>query len=181
MLSSASLSTLRRSPRVYLVAALFLFNGCTESEPDGSKPDVSFDAPRFNAEIQADSVRQVLAKQVEAWNRGDLEGFMEGYQRSDSLRFASGGDVRVGWQTTLDAYRKNYPDRATMGTLDFRDLDVRVLSPTAATAFGRWRLRREEGLPESGGLFTLLFEKPSADAPWRIVHDHTSASDVPEE
>ena len=180
MLSSFNLSMPRRNPRVCLVMALFVLAGCGETE---TKPDVRFDAPRFNAETQADSVRQVLAEQVEAWNRGDLEGFMEGYQRSDSLRFASGGDVRMGWQTTLDAYRTNYPDRATMGTLDFRDLDVRVLSPTAATAFGRWRLRREEGLPESGGLFTLIFEKSSADTPWRIVHDHTSAaadSDVQE-
>lgn len=177
VLSSSNLSVPRRGPSVYLVIALCVLGGCAETE---TKPDVRFDAPRFNAETQADSIRQVLAKQVEAWNQGDIEGFMERYQRSDTLRFASGGDVRMGWQATLDAYRKNYPDRATMGTLDFRDLDVRVLSPTSATAFGRWRLRREEGLPESGGLFTLLFEKSSADAPWRIVHDHTSAADVQE-
>ena len=151
---------------VCLAVAVFVLGGCAEAEPD----------VRFDAEAEAEAIRQVLTDQVAAWNQGDVEAFMEGYWRSDSLRFASGGNVRMGWQATLDAYRQNYPDRAAMGTLDFRDLDVRVVSPTLAVVFGRWRLQREEGLPESGGLFTLLFEKSSADAPWRVVHDHTSAA-----
>ena len=143
--------------------------GCGGAEP--SEPS--------DAEAARTSIRAVLDRQVEAWNRGDVEAFMEGYWRSDSLRFASGGDVRRGWQATLEAYRQGYPDRAAMGTLAFEDLDIRVLSPSWAVVFGRWRLRREGDLPESGGLFTLLFEKPSADAPWRVVHDHTSAATSP--
>ena len=75
------------------------------------------------AEAEA-AVRQVLDEQVAAWNRGDIEGFMEGYWQSDSLRFASGGTVRYGWQETLEGYQRGYPDRAAMGTLTFSDLDV---------------------------------------------------------
>lgn len=133
--------------------------------------------PPENAEA---AVRAVLARQVEAWNAGSVEGFMDGYARdggatADSLRFASGGQVRYGWQRALDAYRRAYPDAAAMGTLAFSALDVRVLSARHALAFGRWRLDYPGGgRAAAGGLFTLLLERRPEG--WRVVHDHTSSS-----
>ncbi|MDX1548711.1 MAG: SgcJ/EcaC family oxidoreductase [Rhodothermales bacterium] len=124
------------------------------------------------AEARA-AVRAVLDRQVAAWNAGDVEGFMDGYARSDSLRFASGGSVQTGWQTTLDRYRRSYPDRAAMGTLSFDLREIRVLSPRYALVFGAWRLDRVADQPS--GLFTLLFEKRAEG--WRVVHDHTSSAD----
>ena len=59
----------------------------------------------------------MLDAQVAAWNAGSVRGFMDGYARTDSLRFASGGTVHTGWQATLDRYRRSYPDHAAMGTL----------------------------------------------------------------
>ena len=125
------------------------------------------------AAAEADAVKQVLATQAAAWNRGDVEGFMEGYARLPTLRFASGGTVTYGWQETLDRYKQHYPDRAAMGALTFSDLDVNVLAPDAALVFGRWRLHTDKGEPN--GLFTLLLRK--ADGSWRIVADHTSATE----
>ncbi len=127
-------------------------------------------------------VRRLLEAQVEAWNAGDIEGFMQGYAQTPALRFASGGSVRRGWQEALAAYRSGYPDRAAMGTLRFDSLDIRPLAPRYALVFGRWRLQRAEDAPH--GLFTLLVERrPPTDsaasdsaATWRIVHDHTSAA-----
>ncbi len=121
----------------------------------------------------AEAIRAVLDAQVAAWNRGSVRAFMDGYARTDSLRFASGGNVRTGWQTTLEGYERSYPDAAAMGTLRFDSLDVRVLSPQWAEVFGRWRLERADDAPN--GLFTLLFEKRAEG--WRIVHDHTSSND----
>ena len=118
------------------------------------------------------SVKQVLADQAAAWNRGDIDAFMEGYAKSPELRFASGGTVTKGWQETLERYKQRYADRAAMGTLTFSELDVTVLAPDAALVFGRWRLQNDKGEPN--GLFTLLFRK--TDAGWRIVADHTSAA-----
>lgn len=118
------------------------------------------------------AIRAVLDAQVDAWNRGDLDAFMDGYARTDSLRFASGGTVQAGWQTTLDRYRRAYPDRAAMGTLSFELYEVRVLSPRWATVFGRFTLDRANDQPT--GLFTLLFERRAAG--WRILTDHTSAA-----
>lgn len=116
----------------------------------------------------------MLSDQAEAWNRGDIDEFMEGYARTDSLSFASGGNVRRGWRSTLEAYRVGYPDREAMGTLTFSDLDVRVLSSEWALVLGRWHLEREGGLSDPGGVFTLVLQRRPAG--WRVLHDHTSSS-----
>jgi ketosteroid isomerase-like protein len=117
-------------------------------------------------------VRAVLEQQVRNWNAGNLASFMEIYARSDRTRFASGGDISLGWQTVFDRYRKKYGDRAAMGTLRFSDLEVSMLAPDATLAFGRWRLQREKDQPS--GLFTLILRKTPEG--WRIVHDHTSSA-----
>jgi ketosteroid isomerase-like protein len=119
-------------------------------------------------------VHAVLADQVREWNAGRLDGFMEGYARSATTRFASGGDVMLGWQTVLERYQKRYGDRAAMGTLTFTDLDITVLAPDAAVAFGQWHLKREKDAPH--GLFTLLLRRTPAG--WKVVHDHTSSAET---
>ena len=118
-------------------------------------------------------IRAVLDAQMRAWNAGDLRGFMEGYARSERTRFQSGSDVALGWQTVFDRYQRRYGDRASMGVLKFSEVEVTVLAPTTALAFGRWRLERAHDAPS--GLFTLLLR--STPAGWRIVHDHTSAAE----
>jgi len=120
----------------------------------------------------ARAIAALLTEQSAAWNRGDLEGFMQAYEQSDTLRFASGANVTHGWRATLERYKKGYPDKAAMGTLAFTDLVVTELAPDAALAFGRWKLTREKDAPN--GLFTLTLKKTAAG--WRIIHDHTSSA-----
>ena len=123
------------------------------------------------------AVRALLAHQVERWNAGDLVGFMGGYERSERLRFHSGGDVQLGWQTMLDRYRRRYGnDRASMGVLTFSDLQVETLAADAALAHGRWRVAGARGVNggELSGLFTLVLRK-GPDG-WKIRYDHTSSS-----
>jgi len=123
-----------------------------------------------SASIEA-GIRATLDAQVEAWNSGSVRGFMDGYVRSDSLTFLSGGSVRRGWEEALYAYIRGYPDASSMGALAFEEITVRPLSPTRALVWGRWRLLRAEDTP--GGLFTLIFaETPEG---WRVMHDHTSS------
>ncbi len=118
-----------------------------------------------------EAVRRVLNEQAEAWNRGDLEGFMLGYWNSPELSFSSGKDRTRGWQATLERYIKKYrSDGNEMGKLTFSDLEVDVLDPAAVLVRGRWQLKRSKDEP--GGLFTLLFKRLPEG--WRIVHDHTS-------
>lgn len=117
-------------------------------------------------------IARVLFDQQNAWNAGDIPGYMQGYLKSDSLRFASGGNVSYGWETTLERYEKGYPDKETMGELRFSDIKIEFVSKDAALVFGKWELERESDRP--WGLFTLLFKKTNDG--WRIVHDHTSSA-----
>jgi uncharacterized protein (TIGR02246 family) len=121
------------------------------------------------------SVRAVLDAQVEAWNRGDLDGFMAGYWRSPDLVFCSGATVTRGWDETLARYRKRYQSEGReMGRLRFDGIEVIPLGEDAALARGAWRLAMRDG-QEPHGLFTLLLRR--LDGSWRIVHDHTSSGE----
>jgi ketosteroid isomerase-like protein len=130
------------------------------------------------AEQSSNSVSQiqsVLSAQQDAWNRGDIDAFMNGYARSVSTVFVSEDEVRRGWETVRDRYRVKYSDRAKMGTLNFSDIEVTMLSPDAAVVLGGWRLKRRNDEPH--GRFTLIFKHLPEG--WRIVHDHTSAAPPP--
>ena len=119
-----------------------------------------------------EAVRAVLAAQIQAWNRGDLNGYMAGYWNSPDLVFFSNGQETRGWQPTLDRYRARYQGEGKhMGTLDFPVLDVLTLGPDAALARGRWRLRMPDGKELSGMTSVLFRKKPEG---WRVVHDHSS-------
>jgi ketosteroid isomerase-like protein len=116
-------------------------------------------------------VRAVIEAQQAAWNRGDIEGYMDGYAREETTTFVSGDTVTRGWQTVFERYRQRYETPARMGTLTFSELELRPLSPFYTMATGRWQLAREGDAPR--GRFTLIFRRTAAG--WRIVHDHTSA------
>ena len=117
-------------------------------------------------------IQSVLTAQQDAWNRGDIDAFMNGYARSASTVFVSEDEVRRGWETVRDRYRVKYSDRTKMGTLSFSEIEVTMLSPDAAVMLGRWRLKRANDEPR--GRFTLIFKRLPEG--WRIVHDHTSAA-----
>lgn len=118
------------------------------------------------------AIRTVLDAQAAAWNRGDIEGYMDGYDRSPDTVFVSGDRVARGWQTVLDRYKKTYNSREKMGMLTFSDLEITILSKDAAIVLGRWHLQRSKDEPH--GRFTLLFRKTKTG--WKIVHDHTSSA-----
>ena len=131
--------------------------------PIGSPANV-FAAPEATAEIRA-----VLNAQAAAWNRGDIDGYMDGYVRSDKLEFVSAGKITRGWQTVRDRYHRKYDSRAKMGTLTFSDIKVMSLNANNSVVTGRWSLRRKTDRPH--GSFALIFRRTPAG--WRIVHDQT--------
>lgn len=119
----------------------------------------------------AAAIRKIMDDQAVAWNRADLEAFMTiGYWKSDKLKFVSGDKITLGWQQTLDNYKKTYGTGDKMGKLTFSDLDITILSKDAAFVAGSWSLAREKDNPK--GKFTLLFRKLKEG--WRIVADHSS-------
>jgi len=117
------------------------------------------------------SIRKVLADQAEAWNRGDLDRFLDGYWHSDRTVFAGGGDIHRGFDAMAARYRKSYGTPEKMGKLTFANVNFESIDRDRAVVTGSWNLEREIGL--SGGVFTLIFRKLPEG--WRIVHDHTSS------
>lgn len=126
-------------------------------------------AQRLRAADHA-AILEVMRLQEDAWNQGDLQGFMQGYWQNDSLRFIGKSGITYGWQPTLDNYVKGYPDKAAMGKLTFTILRVESLGRGRAHVTGRWHLQRAQDAPQ--GYFTLLWRK--VDGRWVIVADHLS-------
>jgi ketosteroid isomerase-like protein len=125
--------------------------------------------PRSSKNDDAE-IRAVLSAQVAAWNRGDIDGFMNGYARSSATEFVSGDKLTRGWQTVRDRYKKKYDSREKMGKLTFSELKITRPGSDAALVIGRWKLVRKGDKPH--GRFTLLFRHTPAG--WRITRDHTS-------
>lgn len=146
-----------------LAAALFIA-GC------GQRDHATQTADKMRKEQMDGAIRAVMDSQAAAWNRGDIDGFMEGYWKSDETLFLSGDSVTRGWQTVLDRYKRNYSSREKMGTLAFTELEVKPVNDEMAIVIGRWQLTRASDSP--GGRFTLIFRRLPEG--WRITHDHTS-------
>src|SRR5690606_7080544 len=122
------------------------------------------------AQRNENPIRQLLSKQTECWNKGDIEGFMQTYWQSDSLLYVGKSGVTYGWHRTLERYKKSYPDRAAMGTLQFTIIKVQQLSSKMYNVVGKWQLTRASGNVE--GHYTLLLRK--INGKWLIVQDHSS-------
>lgn len=115
-------------------------------------------------------IKNILATQTAAWNRGDIEQFMNGYWENDSLMFIGKSGVTYGWINTLNNYKKGYPDTAAMGQLTFNLIQVKKLSKKYYHVTGKWFLKRSIG--DVGGHYTLLFQK--INGRWVIISDHSS-------
>jgi uncharacterized protein (TIGR02246 family) len=124
------------------------------------------------AESSESAIRQVIADQQSAWNRGDIVAFMRGYSDSPKTTFI-GKTIQHGYQMILARYQHKYGSREAMGELAFSDLDVRMLGPEHAVVTGHFHLTRAAaGGGDAAGMFSLIFEKEKDG--WKIILDHTS-------
>jgi len=121
------------------------------------------------SEKDKDEILKVLETQRIYWNKGNIEAYMEGYWKSDSLRFIGKRGINFGWNNTLESYKKGYPDKETMGNLTFQVISLEALSNNTAFMIGKWDLDRKE---KAGGYFTLIWKK--LNGKWLIMVDHTS-------
>lgn len=116
------------------------------------------------------AIRKILSAQSNDWNAGNVEAFMSGYWKSDSLMFIGKNGINYGWDKTLANYKKGYPDTVSMGKLSFDLLEFKRLSDTHYFVVGKWHLKRSIG--DIGGAFTLVFRK--INGKWLIIADHSS-------
>lgn len=117
------------------------------------------------------SILSIIDKQVVAWNEGNLDKFMETYWKSEKLVFVGSRGPTYGWQATLDNYKKSYPDKAAMGKLVLKIMDVKKIDSNTVFLIGRFELTREIG--DMAGHFTLVIQK--INGKWLIISDHSSS------
>ena len=148
---------------------------CFGCRPNNASRAASGEKELSNGE--ADSIRAgveaVLRAQEEAWNRGDIDAFVDHYWKSDELTFSSGGKTTRGWTETLNRYRQRYSTREKMGHLTMSGLEITPLGGGAALVLGQWNLARES--EPLNGNFSLVLRKIGDR--WLIIHDHTSRTE----
>lgn len=148
--------------QLFLVVLLFLFTS------------TYFSTHLYSQNIKQKDILEIIhtfQNQQKAWNNGDLDGFMNGYWQSDSLKFIGKNGITYGYEATLERYKKSYPDVETMGKLKFDILSMKKLDKKHIFVIGKWHLKREEK-EDLEGHFTLLWEK--INKKWVIIADHSS-------
>jgi len=135
----------------FLVAILFVIKSQAQKHDEGE-------------------IRNLLVQQTEAWNRGDISGFMQTYWQNDSLMFIGKDGVTWGWKSTLERYKKGYPDKETMGQLSFDVIQVKKLSAEYFFVVGKWMIKRNTG--DLRGHYNLLMKRIKGQ--WKIIADHSS-------
>lgn len=143
----------------YLFLIVVIFPSCFIQERD-EMPKSDFWQPMDSA----------MNAQVKAWNEGDVDGFMQAYWKSDSLLFIGKNGVKRGWQTTLNNYKKSYPNKQSMGVLRFTAVERKILNENNAFMIGKWELFRE--MDTLSGHYTLLWKRLNGQ--WKIIADHSS-------
>lgn len=125
-----------------------------------------------SASSAKEQINQVLEAQSSCWSKGDLDCYMAGYWKSDSLVFIGKSGLTYGWQPTLENYKKGYPDAAAMGKLTFNILEMNPLSAETMFVIGKWHLKREVAAGDLQGHFSVIFKRfPDG---WKIIADHSS-------
>jgi len=136
------------------------------------KADVTTEKSTQNTTSIADAeagIRLVMEAQEIAWNKHDLEGFMQGYWKSDSLKFYGSNGLTKGWESTLANYKKRYPTKAESGTLNFVINDISKIEGDNYWVMGEYHLKREVG--DADGVFIIIFKRINGE--WKIVADMT--------
>src|SRR5947209_9887468 len=169
---------MRTHPFALLLACFLLIGTQPGAQQKAAPPDSDSqqqETPQKIKDELDEGIKHLLVSQVEAWNHGNLEGFMQGYWQSPDLTFFSGATVTKGWQPTIERYRQRYQSGGKeMGKLEFQDLKIDLLSRRSAVVTGRWQLTMSDG-KQPHGLFTLILKRMPGG--WKIVHDHTSAAE----
>jgi hypothetical protein len=154
-----------------LLLGLVLFISCnntvdTSNRETESSEQVNIENETSEAEDK-EAIRAVMKLQEEAWSANELEGFMQGYWKNDSLKFFGSSGLTKGWQQTLDNYRKGYPTKEYSGTLDFKISDISKIDDGSYWIMGKYFLTRTVG--DANGVFLIIFKKINGE--WKIVAD----------
>ncbi len=139
---------------VLLICLVAIFNGYSQTSEEQDKK----------------AILKVLKKQRLAWSDNNIEEFMEGYWKSDSLKFYGSNGITQGWENTLDRYKRAYPTEDHTGKLNYRINAITKIAEAAYYVLGEYHLKREVG--NADGIFMIIFKK--IDGRWKIIADTSS-------
>ena len=150
----------------YALVLILSLAACTNA------PETKEEKPSQHAGVNQDSLAicELMKAQQTAWNFGDIDTFMKTYWKSDSLQFVGKSGLKLGWNTTLENYKKSYPTKEAMGRLQFNNLHIETIDGQAAYVIGKWQVFRVADT--LGGHYSLFWRK--IQSKWVIVSDHTS-------
>jgi len=113
------------------------------------------------------TILSIMKSQEKAWSKNNIEAFMEGYWKSDSLKFFGSSGLKYGWQSTLNGYKKRYPTKDHTGTLRFKINDISQINSASYFVMGEYHLVRNIG--NADGVFMIIFKKINGE--WKIIAD----------
>jgi hypothetical protein len=150
----------------FCAVACFLFWGCaTDYSAINSEKSV--------CSVWPDEISSRMQTQENAWNTGDISAFMKGaYWPNDSMLFIGKRGLTWGYEATLQNYLASYPDQASMGTLEFENLNWIKLGKNHGLLIGKWHLDRLDSLEDLSGHYSLIWERRNSS--WLIIADHSS-------
>ncbi|MCF6348234.1 MAG: DUF4440 domain-containing protein [Flavobacteriaceae bacterium] len=123
-----------------------------------------------NYETSKKEITTMMLQQANDWSHGDIEAFMEGYIKSDSLKFVGSRGLTYGWKNTLENYKKGYPTKEHTGTLTFNLLEFDQLANDVFLVIGKYHLKRTVG--DADGMFSIILKNINGE--WKIIADHSS-------
>ena len=144
---------------ILIITSVLFLNACKKEEVSSS-----------NYEVSKQQITSMMLQTAEDWSKGDLEAFMNGYIKSDSLKFVGSGGITYGWQQTLENYKKGYPTKEHTGTLTFNLLEFDQLANDVFLVIGEFHLKRTVG--DADGMFSIILKHINGE--WKIIADHSS-------
>jgi uncharacterized protein (TIGR02246 family) len=117
-------------------------------------------------------IDDTLLKMLDRWNAHDMEGYLEVYRKSPELLVIVDSEQFNGWQQLHDSYVNGYPDRNTMGFIEPKRIQIKMLKPDLALALTWWSASFSTSKDKMVGNTTMDLQK--FDDVWKIVASHTS-------
>jgi uncharacterized protein (TIGR02246 family) len=136
-----------------------------------------YDSAQGKANVSKSDAQQVyelLLKMLDRWNAHDIEGHLEVYWKSPELLVVVDSEQFNGWQQLHDSYINGYPDRSTMGFIQPKRIQVKLLKPDLALALTWWSVTFPSSKQTVVGNSTMNLQKFSDG--WKIVASHTSTA-----
>jgi len=119
-----------------------------------------------------DEIYDLMNKQEDSWNRGNIDEFMSKYWNNDSLIFIGKSGINYGWKKTISNYKKSYKNKIDMGQLEFNNIICNPINKTTHIITGTWNIYRLDSIENISGYYTLIWEKKNNG--WKIIYDHSS-------